>query len=333
MAIISYFNYHLFDLMDVNDFFDKCSVPAFEIEPYGNKENYINDFVSKSNIHNVSIGDANKAYEISKGMVRHFFTETKINPEDIECIIYVDPFGTTAHLGSMAHVIAKDFKFEHANVFILNQACGSSFLCTALADNFIREKDKYLLVLSSCFSPNIDHRLSHTSIIGDAIGILALKKSNEGKIKVIASTTQSDGTNSYNKVNHIDSELDALTIAKTGSKTMKRVLEQEKVKISDLLKIIPQNINTFVYEKLYAGLLKVDKSLFFLKNISNGGHLGDVDLIRNLTDYFGYLKLQETTLDDYETILLYGMGGPEGKDKNYHAILLEYNTQLNKKNE
>ena len=330
MAIISYFNYHLFDLMDVNDFFDKCSVPAFEIELYGNKENYINDFVSKSSIHKVSIGDANKAYEISKEMVRRFFIKTKINPEDIECIIYVDPFGTTAHLGSVAHVIAKDFKFEHANVFILNQACGSSFLCAALADNFIRKEGKYLMVLSACFSPDINHRLSHTSIIGDAIGLLVLQKSDEGEIRVVGSTTQSDGTNSYNKINHIDSELDALTIAKTGSKTMKKVLGQEKVRISDLLKIIPQNINAFAYEKLYTSLLKVDKSLFFLKNIPNGGHLGDVDLIRNLTDYFRELKLQKTTLDDYETILLYGMGGPEGKDKNYHAILLEYNTQLNK---
>ncbi|GEM_PF-5424106 len=194
MAIISYFDYHLFNLMDVNDFFAKCSIPPAEIESYGNKEEYINDFVSKSNIQNVSIGDANIAYEISKTMVEDFFNKTKISPADVECIIYVDPFGTTAHLGSIAHVIAKDFKFEHANVFILNQACGSSFLCTALADNFIQEKGKYLLVLSCCFSPNIDHRLSHTSIIGDAIGLLVLQKSDIGKIRVMASTTQSDGT-------------------------------------------------------------------------------------------------------------------------------------------
>ncbi len=111
---------------------------------------------------------------------------------------------------------------------------------------------------------------------------------------------------------------------------MKRVLEKKNVKITDLLKIIPQNINAFAYEKLYTSLLKIDKSLFFLKNIPNGGHLGDVDLIRNLTDYFVELELQEPSLDESETILLYGMGGPEGKDKNYHAILLEYNTQLNK---
>jgi len=156
-----------------------------------------------------------------------------------------------------------------------------------------------------------------------------LQKSDEGKLKIIGSTTQSDGTNSYNKINNIDSELDALTIAKTGSKTMKKVLEQENIKITDLLKIIPQNINAFAYEKLYTSLLKIDKNLFFLKNIPNGGHLGDVDLIRNLTDYFGELEFQQLPLKECENILLYGMGGPEGKDKNYHAILLKYNAQLN----
>lgn len=55
-----------------------------------------------------------------------------------------------------------------------------------------------------------------------------------------------------------------------------------------------------------------------------------MDLIRNLTDYFKELEIEKSSLNDLETILLYGMGGPEGKDKNYHVILLEYNTQLNK---
>lgn len=321
MASISYLDYQVFDMITIEDLFSKCEIPQEELLAYNSKEEFVKYFKEKSNIHNISIGEVNKVYHICRDMIEDFFIKTSILSKDIDAIILVDPFSTTASSGSIPHCIAKEFNCEHANIFILNQACGSSFLCMELAENLIREKNKYLLVISTCFAPNINGRLSHTSIIGDAIGLLVLQKNNKGKVIIKNSETQSDGTNSYNKIYNIDKELDAITIARTGTQTIKRLLKKEKISIDSIFKIIPQNINSFAYTNLYSNFLKISPSMFYLDNIPNGGHLGDVDIIRNLKDYLELIKNKET---DCFNILLYGMGGPEGKDKNYHAILVQY---------
>lgn len=321
MASINYLDYQIFDLVTIEDFFNMCQIPQKELVGYKSKNDFVKDFKDKSNIHRISIGKADKAYCICRQMVEVFFEKTSISPKDIDSIILVDPFSTTTSFGSIPHCIAKEFNCEHANIFILNQACGSSFLCMSLADNFLKKEDSFMLVLSTCFAPNIDHRLSHTSIIGDAIGMLVMQKNNEGDILIRNSKTISDGTNSYNKYYNVHDELDAITIARIGTQTIKGLLEKENQPINSISKIIPQNINAFAYTNLYSKFLKVPPSIFYLDNISEGGHLGDVDIIRNLKDYS---RLIEENQYNKENILLYGMGGPEGKDKNFHAILVDY---------
>ena len=55
------------------------------------------------------------------------------------------------------------------------------------------------------------------------------------------------------------------------------------------------------------------------KNIPNGGHVGDVDLIRNLTTLE-----KEDNIPNNSYVLIYGLGS-NGLDMSYAAALLKYN--------
>ena len=63
-------------------------------------------------------------------------------------------------------------------------------------------------------------------------------------------------------------------------KLVVNLLERNNLKRNDIRKFIPQNVY-YLFYRLYAKSFNVKLEKFFLDNIAAGGHLGDVDSIRN----------------------------------------------------
>ena len=158
-----------------------------------------------------------------------------------------------------------------------------------------------------------------TTIVGDALGIVVISK-DESDIELIDVNSKSSGIISYNILNNVNQEIDVITVIKKGVETVKELLERNKISILKIAAFIPQNINYNIYTNIYAKFLGIPKERMFLENIPKGGHLGDIDIIRNLKDF-----KEKNILKKGDYIVLYGLGGPIGKDKDYHAILAKYN--------
>lgn len=313
MANICHLDYHLFEFQKVEEVI-KANKNFVLPENYSSVDEFCEDFKEQSHLDNISIGKPDDAFPIVDKMVEKFFSESKVKPEDVQYIVYVDQYFSTDEKASIPHGIAKKYNMEDAVVFNLHQGCGSSLTAMTLANKLLTEDDKYMIVLSACFVPNVELRYIVTTVVGDAVSMVVLNKS-KGDIQLLADRTRSEGTMSLNYYNNINKELDAIAVIRVGIKTIKTMLKENNITIDDIDKMVPQSIHYNAYLNIYSNFLGIESEKIFLDNISKGGHLGDVDVIRNIKDY--------SDAEKNKTVLLYGLGGPVGKDKNFNALLLK----------
>ena len=88
----------------------------------------------------------------------------------------------------------------------------------------------------------------------------------------------------------------------------------------EIEKIIPPNVRHDVYHDVYSKMLGISPDLFYLNNVSNGEHISDIDIIRNLVDYESNSKKNRG-----EFICLYSVDIEPTNDINYHLITLRRN--------
>ncbi len=90
------------------------------------------------------------------------------------------------------------------------------------------------------------------------------------------------------------------------------LLQRNNLSVNDIHKYVPQTIHYLLY-RMYAKSINVKLDRFFLDNIPKGGHLGDVDSIRNLKDAF--LKYNETKGSKY---MLFTLGDKCWMARRFH---------------
>jgi len=251
-------------------------------------------------------------------MFLRFLNETKIDPNDIDYFISVDLYSNTSTEISISSYLQKEFGINNAAMFSLHQGCGSTLVSMGMSKKLLDVKGKYMLIISSCFAPTVNNRYIQATVVGDALGMMVLS-SESTDFEIIDYISASDGTLSHDKYNDIKREPDVISVIGKGVKTIKTLLTRNSLNISDIYMMIPQNINHQGYVNLYAKMLNLNPEKLFLENIPKGGHLGDVDIMRNFKDFS-----INNTIPEEANILLYGLGGPEGKDKSYDAVLVKY---------
>jgi len=70
-------------------------------------------------------------------------------------------------------------------------------------------------------------------------------------------------------------------------------------------------------------LLSIEPSKFYLDNIKDGGHINDVDLIRNAKDFLDKEKQNKKNI----RLLMYAIDLVKTLDINYHLISLNINCE------
>lgn len=283
-------------------------------------DSFCREYIEQSGLDKITVGDREKSIEVFKSLLTKFFETTDILPEEIAYVFFTDPDNSIHSINvNIASYLREEFKFSKATVFYLKQGCAGCLSAMGILNNLLNKNCKYGLILSSSFAPSIQKRYQKYSIWGDAQGIAVL--SYESRVNEIADWySLSDGSTSYINYNNIqiDKNSDSrIVLIRKGVDVIKHLLERNSLSTQDLAIMLPPITHYTVYSSVWAGLLGMPRDKIFLDNISNGGHTGDVDIIRNIKDSFTKFNFIE---DSY--VLLFSIG-IENIDTSYQTILLK----------
>jgi 3-oxoacyl-[acyl-carrier-protein] synthase-3 len=91
-------------------------------------------------------------------------------------------------------------------------------------------------------------------------------------------------------------------IVNVGAELIKSLVKKNHLTLKDIALIIPQNISASGWN-FYCQMLEFPKERVFLDNFDDGGHMGDVDIIRNITE----IRKREL-LKPRDFAVIYGIG-------------------------
>lgn len=132
-----------------------------------------------------------------------------------------------------------------------------------------------------------------------------------------------NGISSFSKRENLGNAISLLqirsNIIKNGACFILKSVEQFGISIDDVDIIIPPNTYYDVWDKVYSNLLEIDSSKFYLDNFGYGGHVNDVDFVRNIKDYMDKCLYREKD----ENMLVYGKDIIASNDMNYQTVFLE----------
>lgn len=280
----------------------------------GNKEQAAH-FIRQSGLKHIYMDEELSPIRVFTQLLDKFHASSQSN-EEITHIIYTNPTNVMEDDICVPYLLQKLYKFDKASVIVMDQQCGStlqsiqvawSLLYSGLAQNVM------ILSLSCHIKP--EDRFIGTTVVGDGAGLLIIGSGNL-QAQIIQAGSLSNGWYSYLKYKQELDRMDPVEIVKSGVSFINDFWESNHVQINDVKLFIPQSINLYGYS-IYASLLGYPLDKMFLDNVPNGGHLGDVDTIRNYTDAISGKRINQGDL-----FTLYGLGSI-GMDVSYNIILLE----------
>lgn len=283
------------------------------------KEKEIESFCDFSKIDYVYVENKRDDIEIFINLVEKFFRQSNIHKDDISYIIHAYPPRLKKENIAIHYFIQKYFGFKNATVFAMNQTCGTTLQAIKVADALVEAgRAKNVMILTIQIGFEMERRFIKTTIIGDGAGVMVIGK-QKAESSFLDFISYSDGSYSLNEYNNIPLDFDHLKFVRNGSALINEIIDKNKLTKDDIKIIIPQSINYSSYYNFYAKLIEISPEKLFLMNVPDGGHIADVDPIRNYTDV-----VRGTTLNSGDKFMMYGMG-LEGMDITYNTILLQFN--------
>lgn len=319
MAGIRYIDYHLpnkfIQAKDVISKVEDLVLPEF----YNSFDDYFSDFFQQSGLEKITIENYEYCIELFSELLGKFFTDTQIDPAKVSYIFYTNPKCMNLNGVNIPYLLQQKFQMKNAYVTVIDQGCTGTIWSMGLSKSLLEsDGEQYSIILSASFLHEAKNRYLFPTIGGDALGLMVLSN-HLLNYNIIDCISISDGIYSYNKYNKkTDNAINKLAIVKKGSVAVERLLHKNNLRQDDIFLMIPQSINKLSYTTIYPTMLKIRPEKVFVENIANGGHLGDVDTIRNLKDC-----IESYTVPPYAYILLYGQGIING-DLNYNSLLLQY---------
>ncbi|WP_026882932.1 hypothetical protein [Clostridium akagii] len=304
MAYINYLNYYISSNMEKS---------TKILKEYGFSDEEAKKFNKKTGLKNISIIKSKSEFDIYNELLSDFFILPEVETKDITNIMYINMLGFE-NKECLPYAIQKKYKMDKATVILLNEKCGATVQALELTDALI-EKDasKKVLILSTVISEK--DRFIDTTILGDAVGIMYISAKSRG-MKISDTISFTDGQYSLDMYENKKFNLQVYNVILKGSSIINNILLKNNLKMYDIELIIPLNIS-YASMDLYSSLLKVNLNKFYMDNIPKGGHLGDVDTIRNLTDVIRNYNLQKG-----DKVIIYSLGY-KLYDITYYAMLLE----------
>lgn len=272
-------------------------------------------------IQRIYMEDRKNEAQIYGKMLERYFTSESTSPGDIDFIIYTrgnsvakgDPWSMTEDpCINIPYFLQNQFKMSNARIFNVEQDVSGTLIAAGIAFSLISSglAGKVLLLSRNFFQSPENRLMWGISLVSDGMGLMEISVGDSG-LTIVDFAGTTDG--SICRVRDFSIDINREKVVRIGSHLIKRLVDKNHLTMKDISLIIPQNISKSVWN-FYCQTLDFPKEKTFLDNFSEGGHMGDVDIIRNITD-IGEKKL----LAKQEFAIAYGIG----TGTSWNALLLQ----------
>ncbi len=281
----------------------------------------VNKYIRDTGLSEITIEKDGDITDIFSGMLTKMFEKMDIAPEKIKNIFYTsyENYDYNDRV-SVPYYLQIKYKLFNAAVMTLHQYCSSTLQAIRMADSLNKnEKGGYSLIISPSFLGESEDRYVDITVMGDGAAIMLVGDDcNEG-FKIIDTFSISDGYISYycyenpkkSEKNKYDELKIKLIIFESLRKAIKKTIEIHENWFTDAKLVIVQNISINFIKEYSKNLGRFYANYY-------GGHIGDVDITRNLKDLMDSAKFEKG-----DKIILFGLGG-DCKCTNATSVLCQY---------
>jgi len=272
-------------------------------------------------IKKIYIEDRKNEAKLFGQMLEEYFAGGEVLPEEIDFIIYTrgnslaagNPWSMTdKECINVPYFLQREFKMSNAQVFNVEQVCTGTLVAARIAFSLIGEGSaRRVLLLSGNFFRKPENRLmGGLGLVSDGLGIMEISAADSG-LALIDFVGATDG--SITMVKDFRKGTIPATIVNVGSDLLKTLVRKNGLTLKDISLIIPQNISGSGWN-FYCQVLDFPRERVFLETFSDGGHMGDVDIVRNLTEV-----RRKGLLPRQGYAIVYGLG----TGTSWNALLLQ----------
>jgi len=237
-------------------------------------------------------GDRKTEADIFVDMLTKMFASEIARPSEISYIIYAhgnsvsvgDPWSlhSDEECVNVPYFLQRKMEMANAIVFNVEQECTGSFTAINIAKLLVEHGSagKVLILSSNYFERNQKRLMGGSVFVGDGQGLMLIS-GGPGPLEIIDGLGKTDG-----RIDSINSFMDSKNqqmIVEVGASLIHELLRKHGLSFDDVPFLVPLNTTPFVWQ-YYAKRLGISVKKVFFENMGKGGHLGDVDLIRNLSD-------------------------------------------------
>jgi len=237
-------------------------------------------------------GERRNEASVFADMLTKMFASRIAQPSEISYIIYAhgnsvsagDPWAlhSDEECVNVPYFLQRRMEMAKAIVFNVEQECTGSFTAINIAKLLVEHGGAgKILILSSNYFECTQKRLMGGSVfVGDGQGLMLIS-SERGPLEIIGGVGKTDGT--IDSINSFMDPKNQQRIVDVGSSLIHELLQNHGLSFDDVPILVPLNTTPVVWQG-YAKRLGISVKKVFFENMGKGGHLGDVDLIRNLKD-------------------------------------------------
>ncbi len=237
-------------------------------------------------------GDRKTEAGIFVDMLTKMFDSGIARPTEIGYIIYAhgnsvsvgDPWSlhSEEECVNVPYFLQQKLEMANALVFNVEQECTGSFTAINIAKLLVEHggADKVLILSSNYFKRNQTRLMGGSVFVGDGQGLMLVSR-GPGPLEIIDGIGKTDGR--IDSVNSFMESKNQQRVMEVGSALIHKLLRKHGLSFDDVSYLVPLNTTPFVW-RYYAKELGISVKKVFFENMGKGGHLGDVDLIRNLRD-------------------------------------------------
>lgn len=284
------------------------------------KEKIIESFEKEQRIENIAVYRDNQEFVDSLMKVsERIIKSSGIDPMKVRYIAYGNPILTYINNTSLIHYIQSNLGLTNSRILPLMHPCAAFLSAIELGEKMLSSDDEeYILYVSGCIWKDFDERFIGFSIRGEGTGA-ALISNTDGIFKIIGTNVcnfENSPVDIYgNEKNGVSSA--RFGLISRGAQFIKESFEKFGVSAESINRIIQPNPGYAVFHDLYSYYAGIAPDKFFYNNVADGGHICDVDIIRNMKDYMN------NNISVGDRIMLYTPDVETSFDINYYSCLAE----------
>jgi len=315
MANIIYSDYYLpSNLIDAEDVLKKSIYPEVRYPKF------IDYFIEQNRQKKIAVETELTATEMLSRLVQNLFDNMNVNPEEITYILFTSKNNMLENNVYIPYYIQSKYGFKNASIIEVYQECVGTLQAIGVADALIQSgKAEHILIMSVCYGTAEEERFTVASLAGDGASVLLMGK-NQGDFTVLDFQSVSDGTYSQSVYEKRKFKSNGVLVAQEGARFIQSFLSKNNCSLEEVERLVLLN-NSFAEYELYVRYLNISLNKIFTHNISCGGHLAEVDIVRNIHD----LNLLRTKGEE-KLYVFYGSGTMYlGTDLIYNAVIVRGN--------